>query len=498
MGIRLFLFLAGLILLTVAACSSGESATVVPVATDTTATLPNETPVPAQPTGVFAGSVKIGPLCPVDPCYQANGDTYSSRQLRIQSEAGQEIMVQLRPNGTFLKIVPVGEFTVNLTNCDFLGCSSSLPVAVVIKEGEATDISIDIDTGIRTPAVPPSISNSRLADDLRVAGADVEIGAIGRSSNFGVPIRNFMVNDALIHVWEFPSEDEAAAGAATVGADGFSVGRAFVDWTNSPHFYSSGSLIVLYVGNGVGTLTLLERVVGDQFAGSTTITSGQLDPGGRASLTAHRELSPRLGVARGDLRLVYSRILEFSDGSLGCPEPGFGYTQAIIPGYILLYELNGTRYPFHVSTDGRIYTDCRGENNVAVPFQVADSFVTVRDAFELDGGGPSHLGPEVVLRTRAEAEAYIAESNGLVAMDVDLVDWETEMLVGTVITGSGCSFDVVTPLVLMRHLGKTVDVYVEAEQTGSCEKAWAQPMWLVVQEVPKDYSTSFILAYAEN
>jgi len=390
------------------------------------------------------------------------------------------------------------EFTVNLTNCDFLGCSSSLPVAVVIKEGEATDISIDIDTGIRTPAVPPSISNSRLADDLRVAGADVEIGAIGRSSNFGVPIRNFMVNDALIHVWEFPSEDEAAAGAATVGPDGFSVGRAFVDWTNSPHFYSSGSLIVLYVGNDVGTLTLLERVVGDQFAGSTTITSGQLDPGGRASLTAHRELSPRLGVARGDLRLVYSRILEFSDGSLGCPEPGFGYTQAIIPGYILLYELNGTRYPFHVSTDGRIYTDCRGENNVAVPFQVAGGFVTVRDAFELDGGGPSHLGPEVVLRTRAEAEAYIAESNGLVAMDVDLVDWETEMLVGTVITGSGCSFDVVTPLVLMRHLGKTVDVYVEAEQTGSCEKAWAQPMWLVVQEVPKDYSTSFILAYAEN
>lgn len=498
MGFRLFLFLAGLILLTVAACSSGEPAAVVPVATDTPATLPSETPVPAQPTGVFAGAVKIGPLCPVDPCYQGNGDTYSSRQLRLQSEAGREVMVQLRPNGTFLKIVPVGEYTVNLTNCDFLGCSSSLPVAVVIKEGEVTNLSIDIDSGIRTPALPPSPSNTRLADNLRVAGADVEIGAIARSSTFDVPVRNFTVNDALVHVWEFPNADEAAAGAATVGPDGFSAGGAFVDWTDSPHFYSSGSLIVLYVGNDVGTLTLLERVVGDQFAGSATITSGQLEPGGRASLTAHRELSARLGVAPEDLVLVYSRILEFSDGSPGCPEPGYAYTQAIIPGYILLYELKGTRYPFHVSIDGRIYTDCRGENNVAVPFRLADGFVSVRDAFEFDGGGPSHLGPEVVLPTRAEAEAYLAESKGLVVMDLDLVDWEKEMLVGTVITGSGCSFEVVTPLVLMRNLGKTVDVYVEAEQTGTCEKAWAQPVWLVIQDVPKDYSVSFVLSYAEN
>ena len=94
---------------------------------------------------------------------------------------------------------------------------------------------------------------------------------------------------------------------------------------------------------------------------------------------------------------------------------------AIIPGYVLLYEVNGTRYPFHVSTDGRIYTDCRGENNVAVPFRVADDFVWVRDAFELDGGEPSHLGPEVVLQTRAETEVYLAESNGLVVMGLDLV-----------------------------------------------------------------------------
>ena len=76
--------------------------------------------------------------------------------------------------------------------------------------------------------------------------------------------------------------------------------------------------------------------------------------------------------------------------------------------------------------------------------------------------------------------------------------WDVEMLAGTVITGSGCSFDVVIPLVFMQHLGRTVDISVEATQTGLCEKAWAQPVWLVVQEVPKDYSANFNLSYGIN
>ncbi|MCH9002477.1 MAG: hypothetical protein IIC02_07865, partial [Planctomycetes bacterium] len=261
------------------------------------------------------------------------------------------------------------------------------------------------------------------------------------------------------------------------------------------------TLIVLYVGDDQSLLTLLENALGKQIAGREPIVSGtpsMSDVSSEADSTARRELSALLGVEPGDLRLVYSRILEFSDGSLGCPDAGAFYTQAIIPGYVLLYELKGTRYPFHVSIDGQLFTDCRGENNVAAPFRLADDIVKVRDAFELDGGGPAHLGPEVFFQTRAEAEAYLAGSNGLVEMDLGKVDWETEMLVGTVITGSGCSFKVVTPLVLMRHLDKTVTVYVEAEQTGLCEKAWAQPVWLVLEDIPKDYSAGFILSYAMN
>ena len=53
-------------------------------------------------------------------------------------------------------------------------------------------------------------------------------------------------------------------------------------------------------------------------------------------------------------------------------------------------------------------------------------------------------------------------------------------------------------MVSMERLGETVDISVVTHQFGLCEKAWAQPVWLVVQEVPKDYSASFTLSYSVN
>ena len=504
MRIKFFLFLTGLLFITLAACSPGEPVTVTPVATDTPVTLPTETPVPDQPTGVFAGSVKIGPLCPVEPCTSPVGDIYSSRPLQLRSElasgTSDSISVFLNQDGTFRTPLPVGQYEVGLSNCKFLGCSGSLPVTIEIVQGETFGLNINIDTGIRS-AVRPPMSLARLEEGLRNAGAVVAAGGDISQPFFAVTGQILAVNGTDIQVFEYPSIEDGQAEAAKIGPDGSTIGTTSVMWVAPPHFYASGTLIVLYVGDDQSLLTLLENALGKQIAGREPIVSetpSMPDVSSEADSTARRELSARLGVEPGDLRLVYSRILEFSDGSLGCPDAGFSYTQAIIPGYILLYELEGTRYPFHVSIDGQLFTDCRGENNVAAPFRLADDIVKVRDAFELDGGGPAHLGPEVFFQTRAEAEAYLAGSNGLVEMDLGKVDWETEMLVGTVITGSGCSFKVVTPLALMQHLDKTVTVYVEAEQTGLCEKAWAQPVWLALEDIPKDYSAGFILSYAVN
>ena len=416
------------------------------------------------------------------------------RELQLQSEFASGILVPLQPDGTFRALLPVGEYVVSVSNCDFLGCSSSLPVTVVIRDGETSELRIDIDTGIRSTAQPQT-TFTQLADDLRNAGAEVKTGSDINQPFFRVPGRVLTVNGSDIQVFEFSSMDDAQTEVAKVGPDGYSIGTSMVDWVASPHFYAKGSLIVLYVGDGRELQILLEGVVGNQFAGGVSVTPSQEEVSIEADMTARRELSGRLGAAPGDLRLVRAQATEHGNGGLGCPDAGMFYTEAIVPGYVLLYELNGLRYPFHVSTDGRFFTDCRRENNVAAPFRLADDIVKVKYAFQLAGGTPSHLGEEVELRTLADAQAFLSEAGELVAMDLEQIDWDTEMLVGTVITGSGCGFEAWVPLVFMQHLSRTVDINVAATQTGLCEKAWAQPVWLIVQEVPKDYSASFILSY---
>ncbi|PKB71255.1 MAG: hypothetical protein BZY87_06475 [SAR202 cluster bacterium Io17-Chloro-G6] len=150
MRVRWLLIFAGLFLAMATACAPGESQTVVPVGTP----VPTQTSVSINTEGVLAGSVTIGPLCPVEPCARGDGDTYASRELQIQSEFASGILVPLEPDGTFRALLPAGKYVVTLSNCEFLGCSGSLPVTIVIKDGETSDLRINIDTGIRSVAQP--------------------------------------------------------------------------------------------------------------------------------------------------------------------------------------------------------------------------------------------------------------------------------------------------------------------------------------------------------
>ena len=43
----------------------------------------------------------------------------------------------------------------------------------------------------------------------------------------------------------------------------------------------------------------------------------------------------------------------WSDGSLGCPEPGMMYTQALVDGYQVIVEANGTQLDYRGSGPGQ-------------------------------------------------------------------------------------------------------------------------------------------------
>lgn len=62
---------------------------------------------------------------------------------------------------------------------------------------------------------------------------------------------------------------------------------------------------------------------------------------------AKADLSKRLEVPAAEVTLVSSEAVTWSDGSLGCPEPGMFYTQALVDGHRTVLEVRGQRYEYH-------------------------------------------------------------------------------------------------------------------------------------------------------
>ena len=55
----------------------------------------------------------------------------------------------------------------------------------------------------------------------------------------------------------------------------------------------------------------------------------------------------------GEVEVVLAEQSLWGDGSLGCPEPGMAYAQALVTGYWLVLEAAGTSYDFRADSSGR-------------------------------------------------------------------------------------------------------------------------------------------------
>ena len=64
------------------------------------------------------------------------------------------------------------------------------------------------------------------------------------------------------------------------------------------------------------------------------------------------DLVERTGVAPADIVVIASEEVTWPDGSLGCPEPGMFYTQALVNGSLIVLEADGRHYQYHAGPDG--------------------------------------------------------------------------------------------------------------------------------------------------
>src|SRR6266550_6936406 len=65
-----------------------------------------------------------------------------------------------------------------------------------------------------------------------------------------------------------------------------------------------------------------------------------------------KEAAALAKVDRREIKIVRAESVVWSDGSLGCPEPGMMYTQALVNGYWVVIEAGGQKYDFRGGSGG--------------------------------------------------------------------------------------------------------------------------------------------------
>jgi hypothetical protein len=66
---------------------------------------------------------------------------------------------------------------------------------------------------------------------------------------------------------------------------------------------------------------------------------------------AREDLARRLRVDPGELDVVSVEEVTWPDGSLGCPEPGMSYTEALVEGSKVVLGYDGRVYVYHAGDD---------------------------------------------------------------------------------------------------------------------------------------------------
>ncbi len=73
------------------------------------------------------------------------------------------------------------------------------------------------------------------------------------------------------------------------------------------------------------------------------------------------DLGQTLAIDVNDIQLLQWDSVTWRDGSLGCPEAGMMYTQALVNGYSVLLEANGQQYYYHTNNRSQ-FIQCDKKN----------------------------------------------------------------------------------------------------------------------------------------
>ena len=178
---------------------------------------------------------------------------YTSAHAGFGNREGQMLAQVLTPH-TVKLIVSEDRVISAITDKDWDEMNSQF----IQRESELDDLPIQI---------APVHDYDSFIDALEKKGITAEVVEILEDSSFSVPTIVVSINGENLQVYEFPSATEAQNATLLVSEDGTEIGTSIIRWIDTPHFYTQGKIIVLYVGHTTETMNLLDSLLDKQFAG---------------------------------------------------------------------------------------------------------------------------------------------------------------------------------------------------------------------------------------
>jgi hypothetical protein len=147
------------------------------------------------------------------------------------------------------------------------------PTAVPSLSSTVRPIALNQKPTPQPQATPPTRSKTGSSADLAslmkaLRALELKVRVLGALEDPLLPGRGtaLIVNGADVQVFEYADDNAVQAALAMINPDGSLVG-VDMDWDGSPHFYQSGRVIALYIGDNLPVTKALTKALGTQIAG---------------------------------------------------------------------------------------------------------------------------------------------------------------------------------------------------------------------------------------
>lgn len=117
------------------------------------------------------------------------------------------------------------------------------------------------------PSLGPISNADSLISALSTLGYTVQKSGDIEQPFFTVQAKVLMLNQSEIQVFEYADTPAMQVEADLVDPEGSSIGTTMVSWIGTPHFFSAGRLIIIYIGDDASLIGDLQEILGPQFAG---------------------------------------------------------------------------------------------------------------------------------------------------------------------------------------------------------------------------------------